>query len=80
MTPANEKSKCDYTFYLSEVSDEDHPDEKIIVGIHPKMAETLMDICLRRNMLSKLQNIRGYRRETKLNIPNLVNSDLILQE
>ena len=74
MTPANEKSKCDYTFYLSEVSDEDHPDEKIIVGIHPKMAETLMDICLTRNMLSKLQNIRGYRRETKLNIPYLVNS------
>ena len=74
MTPAKEKSKCDYTFYLSEVSDEDHPDEKIIVGIHPKIAETLMEICLTRNLLSKLQNVRGYRRETKLNIPNLVNS------
>lgn len=74
MTPAKEKSKCDYTFYLSEVSDEDHPDEKIIVGIHPKIAETLMEICLTRNLLSKLQNVRGYRRETKLNIPYLVNS------
>jgi DNA-binding sugar fermentation-stimulating protein len=74
MIPANEKSKCDYTLYLSEVSDEDHPEEKIIVGIHPKMAETLMEICLTQNMLSKLQNIRGYRRETNLNIPNLVHS------
>ena len=74
MTPAKEKSKCDYTLYLSEVSDEDHPEEKIIVGIHPKMAETLMEICLTQNLLSKLQNIRSYRRETKLKIENLVNS------
>lgn len=74
MTPAKEKSKCDYTLYLSEVSDEDHPEEKIIVGIHPKMAETLIEICLTQNLLSKLQNIRSYRRETKLKIENLVNS------
>jgi len=71
---SNSKSKCDYTFYLAEYSDEIHPDKKIIVGIHPKMAELFMENALQNNMLSKLQNVRLWRRETNLQIPNLVNS------
>ena len=70
----NEKSKCNYTFYLAEYSDDVHPEKKIIVGIHPKMAELFIENALQRNMLSRLQNVRVWRRETNLQIPNLVHS------
>ena len=74
MVPTQPKSKCDYTLYLSEYTDKDHPNEKVMVGIHPKMAEQLMEISLKENKLTRLPNVKFYRRETMLQIPNFVNS------
>lgn len=74
MIPTHAKSKCDYTLYLSEYSDQDHPNDKVLVGTHPKMAEQLMEISLKENRLTRLQNVKFYRRETMLQIPNFVHS------
>lgn len=74
MIPTHAKSKCDYTLYLSEYSDKDHPNDKVLVGIHPKMAEQLMEISLKKNKLTRLQNVKFYRKETMLQIPNFVHS------
>ena len=74
MIPTHAKSKCHYTLYLSEYSDEDHPNDKVLVGTHPKMAEQLMEISLKENRLTRLQNVKFYRRETMLQIPNFVHS------
>jgi len=67
MTPSPSKtSKCDYTFYLSKSSDLDHPDEHELVGINPKIAESLTERALQQNFLSKLRNVRSYKRETSI--------------
>jgi len=67
MIPSLSKtSKCDYTFYLSKQSDKDHPTEHEFVGINPKIAETLAERALQLNSLSKLQNVRSYKRETSI--------------
>ena len=70
----NKKSKCDYTVYLSKFADNIHPNKHILVGIHPKLAEHLIENALKQNLLSKLQNIRSYRRETVIKIENTIDS------
>lgn len=59
--------KCSHTIYLSVIQDQ-------IIGIHPKLAETLVENALKNNLLSRLQNIRNYRREVAIKITDQVDS------
>ena len=53
-------SKCDYVVYCSMV-EYDH--KQIVVGIHPKMAETITENALKQNCFKTLQNVQSYKRE-----------------
>ena len=59
--------KCSHTIYLSVVHEQ-------IIGIHPKLAETLVENALISNLLSRLCNIRSYRREVAICIEDKVDS------
>ena len=63
--------KCTHTVYLSIVREKDCEQ---IVGIHPKLAENIVESALTKNMLSSLQNIQRYKRETTIFIKDLVDS------
>ena len=65
------KLNCEYRVYLSVIREKDH---EIIVGINPKLAEDLTESALKNNLLSKLLNVKRYKRETKIYVPNLVDS------
>ena len=60
-------AKCSHTIYLSVCKDQ-------VIGIHPKLAEKLAESALKTNCLTTLQNIKSYRRETKIHIPDCVDS------
>lgn len=64
--------KCSHTVYLS-ISKDDRDREQII-GIHPKLAETLTESALNANLLTKLQNIKRYRRETVIYVKDKIDS------
>ena len=68
-----EKIKCTYRVYLSCFIDKER-DQETIVGIHPKLAEDLTEQALKNNCLSKLQNIKTYKRETVLYVEDKVDS------
>jgi len=58
-------SKCDYTIYLSKVVDRGLT---YYVGIHPKLAERLVEQALTHNFISLLKDIKSYEREkTRMN-------------
>ena len=63
--------KCSHTVYLSVLRDKDNEQ---IIGIHPKLAETLTESALTSNLLTKLQNIKKYRRETSIYIKDKIDS------
>ena len=67
----SDKPKCEYKVYLSVIREKNI---EIIVGIHPKLAEDLTECALKQNCLSKLQNIRSYRRETAIFVEGKVDS------
>jgi DNA-binding sugar fermentation-stimulating protein len=68
MAPAkNKDNKCSHTIYLSKIIDS-NDNNNIIVGIHPKLAENLVENALNSNLLSKLQFVRQYRKETTINV------------
>jgi DNA-binding sugar fermentation-stimulating protein len=69
-TVSNEKPKCEYRAYLSIYND------TTIVGIHPKLAEDLVEQALLKNYFSKLQlkNSSTYKRESKIYVENKVDS------
>ena len=63
MAPSNNpKSKCDYTVYLSIIYDE-KKDKRVIVGIHPKLSEKIVENCISNRHLSWLSNFTTYKRE-----------------
>ena len=68
----NTKSKvCSYKIYLANLYEEKiYNNEKIVntqlIGIDPKLAETLVENALTNNCLESLKNIKKYRREAKL--------------
>jgi sugar fermentation stimulation protein A len=68
----NSKSKvCSYKIYLANLYEEKIINNKLhnnnqIIGIDPKLAETLVEKALINNKLSALKNIKKYRREVKL--------------
>ena len=63
--------KCVYSAQLSVITEKGN---EIIVGIHPKLAEQLVENCLIKNYLSCLQDCKKYRRETVLFVENKVDS------
>ena len=67
----NTKQKCEYRIYLSVFTEKNN---EIIVGIHPKLAEDLTEKALRGNYLSRLQNIKSFRRETTIFVEGKVDS------
>ena len=66
-----DKIHCNYRVHLSVIREKE---QEIIVGINPKLAEILTESALTQNLLSKLLNIKSYRRETKICVSGLVNS------
>lgn len=60
----NENNKCKYSIYLSVYKELKKQKEiEIIVGIQPKLAESLAENALNKNFLSTLQNVKSYKRE-----------------
>lgn len=66
------KSKiCSYKIYLASFYEEKVVNDKLIInkqliGIDPKLAETLVENALTQNYLKTLTNIKNYKREVKL--------------
>ena len=68
---------CSHNVYLSITNFTDVTNNNVyeqIVGIHPKLAETLTELALTNNLLSKLQNIKKFRRETVIKVGNTIDS------
>jgi DNA-binding sugar fermentation-stimulating protein len=63
--------KCTHTIYLAIVRERG---QEMIVGIHPKLAETIVENALSKNLLSKLYDVKKYQRETSIYIKDLVDS------
>ena len=70
--PKNQTNmKCSHTVYLSVLRSNENEQ---IIGIHPKLAEHLTESALKNNCLSKLQNVKRYRRETAIYIKDKIDS------
>lgn len=70
--PKNQANmKCSHTVYLSILRDRSNEQ---VIGIHPKLAESLTEAALTANLLTRLQNIRKYRRETVIYIKDKIDS------
>jgi DNA-binding sugar fermentation-stimulating protein len=67
----SDKLHCEYRVYLSVIREKQ---SEIIVGIFPKLAEDLTESALKNNLLSSLQNVQKYKKETKIYVPGLVDS------
>jgi len=67
----SDKLSCEYRVYLSIIREKE---TETIVGIYPKLAEQLTESALKNNLFQKLQNIKSYKKETKIFVPNLVDS------
>ena len=67
----DDKIKCQYRVYLSILKEREH---ESIIGINPKLAEEIVESALTKNLLSKLQNIQSYRRETSIYVEYKVDS------
>ena len=62
---------CEYRVYLSIIRENN---SEILVGIFPKLAEDLTESALKSNLLSRLLNVKSYKKETKIYVPGLVDS------
>lgn len=78
MAPSKKKSlsnsgklSCEYSVYLSVIKERN---EEIVVGIHPKLSENLVEATIKANLFQKLQNIKGYKREKAIYIKDQVDS------
>lgn len=65
------KLSCEYRVYLSVLLERG---TEIVIGIHPKLAENLVEAALKANLLSKLLNIKKYRREAAIYVEGKVDS------
>jgi len=63
--------KCLYSAQLSIIYEKN---TEIIIGIHPKLAELLVENCLTKNYLSILKDVKRYKRETAIFVENKVDS------
>lgn len=66
-----DKLHCEYRVYLSIIREKER---EMIVGIYPKLAEDLTEAALKNNLLSRLKNVKTYKKETKIYVPDLVDS------
>ena len=70
--PKNKSNmKCSHVVYLSIIQKDENTQ---IVGIHPKLAENLTESALTLNLLSTLQNVKSYRRETCVFVKDSIDS------
>jgi DNA-binding sugar fermentation-stimulating protein len=67
----SDSKKCIYSAQLSIIHEKSH---EIIIGIHPKLAEVIVENCLTKNYFSILKDIKEYKREVSLFIENKVDS------
>jgi len=67
----SDKLHCEYRVYLSVIRENN---SEMIVGIFPKLAEELTESALKNNLLSKLLNVKTYKKETKIYVPGMVDS------
>lgn len=67
----DDKVKCEYRVYLSIFTERNR---ETIIGIYPKLAEEIVESCLKQNLFTRLKNIRSYRRETPIYVENKVDS------
>ena len=65
------KLHCEYRVYLSIIKERG---QETIVGIHPKLAEELVESAIKKNLLSSLQNVLTYKRETPIYVAGKVDS------
>jgi len=70
-TNDKEKLRCEYRVYLSVWKERGN---EIIIGIHPKLAEDLVESALKQNCLSRLLNVQHYKRETAIYVEGKVDS------
>lgn len=72
----NKTQKCTHRIYMSILHDKrsSKNENKVIIGINPKIAETLAESALKQNMLLNLQNVKSYRRETTIYVENQIDS------
>jgi len=70
-TKNDNKLHCKYRVYLSIIREKER---EIIVGIYPKLAEELAESALKNDLLSRLLNVKTYKKETKIYVPGLVDS------
>jgi DNA-binding sugar fermentation-stimulating protein len=68
---APKKLKCEYRVYLSVWKERGN---EMIIGIHPKLAEDLVESALKKNFLSRLLNVQHYKRETAIYVEGKVDS------
>lgn len=66
-----ESKKCVFSAQLSIIYEKNH---EIIIGIHPRLAELLVENCLTKNYLSILKDVKRYKRETTIFVENKVDS------
>ena len=69
--PQSKSKVCSYKVYLAQIYEEKIINEKKhindqIIGIDPKLAETLVEKALTNNCFPTLQNIKKHRREVNL--------------
>jgi len=69
--PQSKSKVCSYKIYLAEFYEEKFINEKKIfnkeiIGIDPKLAESLLEFALKNNYLKTLRNIKCCKREVKL--------------
>jgi DNA-binding sugar fermentation-stimulating protein len=69
--PDSDSKRCTYSAQLSIIHEKN---QEIIIGVHPKLAETIVENCLTKNYFSILKDIKKYKREVPLFMENKVNS------
>jgi len=70
-TKKNKKSVCSHKVHLSVLKERD---KEVIIGINPKLAEELVESSLKLNVLSSLNNVKSWRRETPIYVEGKVDS------
>lgn len=76
----SDKSKCSHTVQLSTINNSTNTNSNnsinkpLIIGVNPKLAEILAESALKNNCLSKLLNIKSYKKETTVYIEGKVDS------
>ena len=66
MTPTSGSSKQPVCSYRIDLAIYKEDDKEIIVGINPKMGETIAEEALKQNCIACLQNVKSYTREVKI--------------